>query len=216
MNVDSLLQWFMPKEARFRDLLAEDTANLAKGVSVFVEIANSASLEDRRVKTVYLKSIEHAGDQITRRIFEALNSTFITPLDREDIRALASNLDDILDHLEGVAQYLVLFQLADAPEALRHFARILQEMVTEIQRATNLIWDLSNQAEIQQAMVAISELENQGDALYGAIIAELFKKTHTDAIQVMKWKEVYDGLESACDGCKEYTHVIGNVVIKNA
>ena len=91
----------------------------------FSEIAHATNLDDRKVKPVRLKAIEREGDGITRQIFEALNPTFITPFDREDIRSIASDLDDILDHLEGVAKYLVLFELGEAPEALRRFAEIL-------------------------------------------------------------------------------------------
>jgi uncharacterized protein len=216
MKVDSIIRWFMPKEERFHELLLKGTQNLLRAVRLFAEIARSGSLEERRVKTVQLKAIEHDGDQVTRQIFEALNSTFITPLDREDIRSLASNLDDILDHLEGVAQYLVLFELAEATEGLRQFADILMGMAEEIDRATSLVWDLANEAKISTSIVRISELENQGDALYSTVTADLFKRGVGNPIEVLKWKEVYDGLEEACDASKDYTHVLGNVVIKNA
>jgi predicted phosphate transport protein (TIGR00153 family) len=206
----------MPKEERFHELLSKDTENLLLAARLFADIANASTLEGRRVKVVELKAREHDGDQVTRQIFEALNSTFITPLDREDIRALASDLDDILDYMESVAQYLVLFELHESPEALRQFASILVAMVQEIDKATRLVWDLTNEKEIQASIVRISELENQGDALYNTVIADLFKRLCHDSVEIMKWKEVYDGLEEACDGCKDFTHVLGNVVIKNA
>jgi predicted phosphate transport protein (TIGR00153 family) len=216
MKVDSVIRWFMPKEERFHVLLAKATENLLQGARLFSEIAHDASLEDRRVKAVRLKAIEHAGDQLTRQTFEALNSTFITPFDREDIRSLASDLDDILDHLESVAKYLVLFELAEAPQGLRQFASILVEMVAEIHRTTGLLWDMRNQPQIQEGMVRVSELENQADALYFTVTADLFKGAADNAIEILKWKEVYDGLEEACDRCKTFTHVVGNVVIKSA
>jgi len=216
MKADSVIQWFMPREERFHVLIEKDTQNLVRGARLFAEIAKSTSLDDRRVKAVQLKAIEHDGDQVTRQIFEALNSSFITPLDREDIRSLASLLDDILDHLESVAQYLVLFELEASTEAMRQFAEILVAMTEAVDRGTRLVWDLSNTREIHEAIVRISELENQGDALYSTVIADLFKRDGRNPIEVLKWKEVYDGLEEACDGCKDYTHVLGNVVIKNA
>ena len=216
MKADNVIRWFMPREERFQELLAQSAQNLLRGARLFAEIANATSLEERKVKTVELKAIEHDGDQITRRTFEALNSTFITPLDREDIRSLASDLDDILDYLESVAQYLTLFELEESPEALRRFAEILVQMATEVERSTGLIWDLKNEKSIYDGIVRISELENQGDALYAAVIASLFKKDGLDPVDIMKWKEVYDGLEEACDACKDFTHILGNVVIKNA
>jgi uncharacterized protein len=215
MRADAIIKWFMPKEERFHELLGKDTENLLKGARVFGEIARTSSLEERRVKVVQLKAIEHDGDQITRQIFEALNTSFITPLDREDIRSLASNLDDILDFVEGVGQALILFELADSPEALRQFADILLAMTEEIARATDMVWDLANERQIHAAMVRISELENQGDSLYATVIADLYRDDR-NPVEILKWKEVYDGLEEACDACKDFTHVLGNVVIKNA
>ena len=215
MKADAIIRRFMPRQGRFQELLAQDTENLLRAARLFSEIANNDSLDDRRVKAVQLKSLEHEGDKITRQVFEALNSTFITPLDREDIRAIASDLDDILDYLEAVGHALVLFELSAAPAGLRHFAQIIVSMVEEIDRATAMVWNLGNEAKLQESIVRISELENQGDALYSTVIAGLFKDGR-DPIEVLKWKEVYDSLEHACDGCKDYTHILGNVVIKNA
>jgi len=216
MNIDKVIKWFMPKEERFRELLGRATKNLVLAAKVFSEIAHATSLEDRKVKGVQLKALEREGDGITRQIFEALNTTFITPFDREDIRSLASDLDDIVDHLESVGKYLVLFDLGDAPEPLRRFAEILTSMTEEIDKIGVLIWDMGNLNRIQESMVRISELENEGDSLYFTVISELFKKGCTESIEILKWKEVYEGLEEACDRCKDFTHAVGNVVIKNA
>jgi predicted phosphate transport protein (TIGR00153 family) len=216
MNIDKAIKWFMPKEERFHELLEKATQNLLLGAKVFLEIAHATNLEERKVKGVQLKALEREGDGITRQIFEALNTTFITPFDREDIRSLASDLDDILDHLESVAKYLVLFELADAPEPLRRFAEILSAMAVEIDKLRVLIWDMGNLDKVQESMVRISELENQGDSLYFTVISELFRKGCGESIEILKWKEVYEGLEEACDRCKDFTHVVGNVAIKNA
>ena len=216
MNIDKVIKWFMPKEERFHELLEKATQNLVLAAKVFSEVAHATSLEDRKIKGVQLKALEREGDGITRQIFEALNTTFITPFDREDIRSLASDLDDIVDHLESVAKYLVLFELAEAPEPLRRFAQILTSMTEEIDRIRVLIWDMGNLNKIQHSMVRISELENEGDSLYFTVISDLFKKGCTESIEILKWKEVYEGLEEACDRCKDFTHAVGNVVIKNA
>jgi predicted phosphate transport protein (TIGR00153 family) len=216
MSIDKVIRWFMPKEERFHELLEKATQNLLLAARVFSEVAHAQSLEERRVKGVQLKALEREGDGITRQIFEALNTTFITPFDREDIRSLASDLDDILDHLESVAKYLVLFELGEAPEPLRRFAEILTSMAAEIDKIRVLIWDMGNLQKVQESMVRISELENEGDSLYFTVISELFRKGCADSIEILKWKEVYEGLEEACDRCKDFTHVVGNVVIKNA
>ncbi len=216
MKLDAIIKRLMPREERFQELLSQDTANLVRGARLFAEVAGASRLEDRRVKVVELKSVEHEGDQITRQIFDALNSTFITPLDREDIRSLAKDLDDILDSLEMVGQYLVLFELDQAPAALGQFAGILVDMTVEIERITAMLWDLAHADRIRETIVHISDLENQGDRLYNTVIADLFQGQGRAPLEILKWKEVYDGLENACDQCKNYTHVVGNIVLKNA
>jgi predicted phosphate transport protein (TIGR00153 family) len=215
-RIDSLIRMLLPKEERFHELLGKDTENLVRAVKLFSEIARSADLEDRRVKAVELKAIEHEGDSITRQVFEALNSSFITPFDRDDIRSLTMDLDDILDYLEAVAQYLVILEISESTPALQQFAAILVAMIEEIHKATGLIWDMGNERRIHDSIVHISELENQADSLFNTVIADLFKKDGRTPVEIMKWKEVYDQLEDACDACKDYTHVLGNVVVKNA
>ncbi len=216
MKADRVVKWFMPREEQFHTLFARDTHNVLQAARLLHEIAESHSLEERRVKMVGLRAVEHEGDQITREIFEALNSTFITPFDREDIRSIASNLDDIVDHAEGVAQNLILFELSESPEALRQFASIIMAMAEQIDRATSLLWNLANEKQIHAAMVRISELENQADTLFNTVIADLFKGDSRSPVEILKWKTIYEGLEDACDACKDYSHVLGNVVIKNA
>jgi predicted phosphate transport protein (TIGR00153 family) len=216
LKLSAIIKYLTPREERFRELLQRDTSNLLKAARLFAEIASLAEEEKRRIKSVELKAVEHEGDRITRQIFEALNSCFITPFDREDIRSLAMDIDDVLDFLEGVAQYLIIFELCESPEALKQFADILVAMVDEIDRATSLVWDLSNEPKIQACMVQISELENQADALYNTVIASLFKSDGRQPVEIMKWKVVYDELEDACDECKDFTHILGNIVVKNS
>jgi predicted phosphate transport protein (TIGR00153 family) len=206
----------MPKEERFHELLGQDTRNLAAAADLFSQIANSSDLEQRRALLEKLEEIEHEGDRLTRLVFDALNSTFITPFDREDIRSITTDLDDILDYLEASARSLVLFELAESPDGLRRFAEILVEMVRDIDLLTHLIWDMGNAAEMWKRIMRMSELENDADAIYHQLIAELFRRNGRDPIEILKWKEIYEGLENACDQCKDYTHVIGNLLVKNS
>jgi predicted phosphate transport protein (TIGR00153 family) len=216
VKVDAIIRWFMPKEERFHALFTEDTRNLVAAANLFSEIAHSSTLDARQTLGAQLKQVEHDGDTITRQIFDALNSTFITPFDREDIRALTTDLDDILDYLEGMAHALVLFDLEESSEGLRKFSEILAKMIQEIHQLTDMIWDLGNAPRIRESAVRISDLENEADRLYNFLIADLFRTKGRDPIEIMKWKEIYDGLENACDQCKNYTHVIGNIVVKNS
>jgi len=217
VGFDSLIRLLLPREERFHELFAENTANLVKSAEAFLAVANARTVEDRQVRMVELRTREHDGDQITRRIFEALNSTFLTPLDREDIRNLAVDLDDVLDYLEGIAQFLVLFEGGQSPPELVQLTEIILEMVQQIESITGLIWDQRNGPKIHDRMVRISDLENQADAVYISAIGDLFRAgSGRDAIEVLKWKEIFQGLEDACDKCKDFTHVVGNIVIKNS
>jgi len=217
MGFSSVLRFLLPREEQFHVLLRQGTQNLVRAGELFLAIASAADLELRRIKLVELKAVEHEGDQITRRTFEALNSTFITPFDREDIRSLAVDVDDVLDYLEGIAQFIVLFEVREAPEPLTRFAEILLELCRQIDAVTELIWDHTNAPRIQERMVRVSELENQADALYLTSLGALFRKDNgKDAVEVMKWKEIYQDLEDACDKAKDFTHVLGNMLIKNA
>jgi uncharacterized protein len=215
MRGDKIVKFFMPKEGRFHELMERDTQHLLKAVGLFAEIAGATIFAERQEKVRQLTALEHEGDLLTKQIFEELNSTFITPLDREDIREIASDLDDILDYVEQVAQYLVLFEIADSPAPLQKFADILVRMAEQIHAATALIWDLSNAKRIQELIVSVSVLENEADALYFMVIAELFRSDGRNPVEILKWKEVYQGLEDACDQCKDFTHVLGNIVTKN-
>lgn len=215
MKLDAVIRWFMPKEERFHELLAKNTANLLRAARLFAEFAKTPDFELRRVKLTELKGYEREGDELTRQIFDALNSSFITPFDREDIRSIATDLDDVLDYIEGVAQHIVIFELREAPEGLRQFADILVELAQEVEQVTELIWDLGNEKKIHQCIVRISDLENRADVLYNTVIADLFKGNGRDPLEILKWKEVYEGLENACDQCKDYSHILGNVVVKN-
>jgi predicted phosphate transport protein (TIGR00153 family) len=214
-KVDALVRWLMPKEERFHELFDRDTANLLQAARLFVEFV-AVDLPGRRERMPALRKLEHDGDDITRQIFDALNSSFITPFDREDIRSLATDLDDVLDYIEGVAQQLINFDLDESPAGLKQFAEILVAMAAEVEGVTERIWNLAKQPEIQQAIVRISDLENQADDLYNQVIADLFRANGRDPLEIMKWKEIYDGLENACDQCKDYTHVVGNIIVKNA
>jgi uncharacterized protein len=214
-KVDALIRWLMPKEERFHELFDRDTANLLRSAHLFSEFVRT-DLPTRRLRMAELRELEHEGDTITRQIFDALNSSFITPFDREDIRSLATDLDDILDYVEEVAQQLINFELAESPQELREFAEILVEMAAEIERVTECVWNLARQRELQQSVVRISDLENRADVLYNKVIADLFRPNGRDTLQIMKWKEIYEGLENACDQCKDYTHVVGNIIVKNA
>lgn len=215
-KTSAFIKRLLPKEERFHVLLEKDTENLQRAARLFTEICRSQGVAERQKMVAELSALEHEGDLITGQVFVALNASFITPFDREDIQALAMNLDDILDNLEGAAQYLVLFELNEIPDALRQFADILLEMTEEVGKATSLVWNLSNEGAVRNIIVQVSALENRADDLYNTVISDLFKDERRSPLEVMKWKEVYQGLEQACDACRSYSNILASVILKNA
>jgi predicted phosphate transport protein (TIGR00153 family) len=215
VKADRIIKALLPREERFHELVARDSDNLVKAVKVFSEIVHTTNFEERRVKTVQLKSLEHEGDEITREVFDALNRSFITPFDRDDIQSIAVDLDNILDYLESAVQYLVLFELHESPDGLRQFGDILVKMVHEIDQATKLMWHQDNATKVREIVVRVSQLENEADLLHNTVIADLFKSTGRNPLEIMKWKEVYSSLEEAADACREYSNIVANVMVKN-
>lgn len=215
-KASNFIKRLLPREERFHLLLEKDTENLLRAARLFVEISRSDSFAEREKLIAELSALEHEGDVITGQVFIALNASFITPFDREDIQSLAVNLDDIIDNLEGAAHYLVLFGLDEIPDALHQFAEILLQMAEEIGKATSMVWDLSNESAVRDIIVEVSALENRGDRLYNTVIADLFKDETRNPLDIMKWKEVYQGLEQACDACRSYSNVLASVIVKYA
>ena len=217
MKLNTIFQWLLPRNERFQTLFREDAANLAQAGTVFLSLVSTGDHESLREKSRELKDLEHRGDEITRRIFEALNTTFLTPIDREDIRDLASGIDSVLDDMEMVGSLMVQLNVVGGAEELLQMSEILASCTKEIEKLVSAIWSPQTIAETESGLVRISELENQADALFSLVITKLFQSAvAADAIEVMKWKEIYQALEDSVDRSKEVAHAIGNIASKNA
>ena len=217
MKLQQMFQWLLPRDERFRTLFREDAENLRVVGRMLLELLREADLKHLREKALELKKLEHRGDEITRQIFDTLNHTFLTPIDREDIRELASGIDDILDDMEMVASLMVQFKLPGGSEEILQMSQILASCSEEIERLVALFWDPEKAKDVERGMVRVSELENQADALFNLMITKLFDSAKPEgAIEVMKWKEVYYALEDSVDRTKDVAHTIGNIVSKNA
>jgi len=217
MKLNTVFQWLLPRNERFQTLFREDASNLAQAGTVFLSLVSTGDHESLREKSRELKDLEHRGDEITRRIFEALNTTFLTPIDREDIRDLASGIDSVLDDMEMVGSLMVQLNVVGGSEELLQMSEILASCTKEIEKLVSAIWSPQTIAETEGGLVRISELENQADALFSLVITKLFRSAvAADAIEVMKWKEIYQALEDSVDRSKEVAHAIGNIASKNA
>jgi len=198
-----------PREEDFFVLFRKQAALVRQGCDQLHEMLESFDrLEDRAKQ---LKDVEHQADVVTHEIFERLNRTFITPLEREDIHQLASSLDDVLDAVEAIGARIVMFQVAKpSPEAQR-MAKILTECSQQIEKAVDSLRNMNN---LISFTVEINRLENEADDISRQVTADLFSGRH-DLLDVMRWKEIYGRLEGAADKCEDVANAIESIVVKS-
>lgn len=200
----------MPRERQFFVLFREDVDNLRIAMSVLEEmLAAAGDFDDYQRR---LKDLEHLGDDVTHRIVRELNSTFITPFDREDIYGLASSIDDVLDLVEETADTICLDGIENITAEAREMGRILGQIGDELVAA---IGDLESRTKITQHVVHIHDLENQADRVTREAMGTLFRNS-LDAIFIIKWKDVYALLEKTVDTTEDIANILENVTIKNA
>jgi predicted phosphate transport protein (TIGR00153 family) len=200
----------VPRERRFYDLFEQQAAAIvAAGEILQIVLGNGC---DREARQAEIKEWEHRGDEVTHEIIRTLNRTFVTPFDREDIYALSSGLDDILDYVDEVANTIVLYRIAEIPEPARRMGKLVLEAAGEVQRA---IGKLERQADLEPHWIEIHRLENVGDAVSREAIAQLFDGS-VEPLEVVKLKDLYALLESGLDRCEDVANVIESITIKNA
>lgn len=193
-------------------MLENESKNVLDGSIAFLEMLKN--YENIREKQQTIKDIEHQGDDFVHEIFEELNKAFITPIDHEDISALASAFDDVLDYIDGTATRLVLYDIKKPEENMIKLAEVLVRQTTELDNAISSLRNIKNPKEIEKKCIEVNRLENIADDIYKMSVAELFKRT--DAIEIMKLKEVYERLEFATDKCEDAANVISDIVVKNS
>jgi len=165
----------------------------------------------RLVKEV--ERLEHSGDEITHQIFRELGLTFITPLDREDISGLATAFDNILDQIDRAATCIEIYRIMEFSDAVNDLAEVIQRSVGELQRAVPHLKDRRAPEAIREACVRINAYENQADAVFHRALGRLFQE-ETDAIHLIKERELLAMLEAATDRCEDAAVLIENVLIK--
>jgi predicted phosphate transport protein (TIGR00153 family) len=198
-----------PREEDFFVLFRKQAALVRQGCDQLLEMLESFDRLEDRAKA--LKDVEHQADVVTHEIFERLNRTFITPLEREDIHQLASNLDDVLDAVEAIGSRVLLFQVGPPAAEAKRMAKILTECATQIERAVD---NLKNMNNLISFTVEINRLENEADGISRQVTADLFSGKH-DLLDVMRWKEIYDRLEGAADKCEDVANAIESIVVKS-
>ena len=214
MKLDRLIKKLLPRDEHFYDLLEESAQNLVKAGVELKKIPLCKTQAQRVEAAKKIQDIEHDGDSITHRIFSELNSTFVTPVDREDIHELASALDDVLDHIDGCANRFSLYKISRAPIAVDKLIDVLVLSIEELKNGVHLLRRLNETEKLQASFKKVNEYEKQADDIIDQAVADLFDK-EKNPIQIIKLKEVFVGLETATDKCEDAANVLEGILIKH-
>jgi len=201
---------FLPKEDQYFSFFSQMTSYIFDAAGILVEML-AGDEKDYTSYAKQIKSIELACDELTHTVSTNLNRSFITPFDREDIYTLSSSLDDIVDLINDVSRAMVDYDVRGSNAHARRFAEVIRGMSIQLHE---IVKTLARPTGITPRLVEIHRLENDGDDIYHAAIAELFRR-ETDPLAVIKWKEIYEKLEAAVDRCETVANIIESVVIKN-
>ncbi len=202
----------IPRETKFFDMFTEVANNVIRGARVLCDFLNEYDYEQLPAMVQKIKEIEHYGDEMTHQILIKLNQTFITPFDREDIHALASSLDDVLDFIYGASDRLVTYKIAAPSPSAKVLAAIVLKQTEELGKAVSL---LNKNGKLLAHCVEVNRLENEADQVAREAIGRLFDGGY-DPITLIKLKELLEILEEASDQAEDVANVLETVVVKNA
>ncbi len=202
----------IPREEKFFDLFRAQAANVVEGAKLLKDLLEDyTDIDQKRMK---IERTESVGDEMAHRIIEKLNTTFITPMDREDIHALTSALDDILDFINATAQRLQLYRVDVITDEARQLANVILRAAEETEALTAGMENLKNIKSLKERWIEVNRLENEGDKISRHAIASLFEREQ-NPVEVIKWKELYEHLETAIDKCEDAANIVEAVALKN-
>ncbi len=202
----------IPRDAKFFEMFDAMANNLTDGAKLLMHILKNYDRRQIDNEVRKIKAVEHAGDNMTHELLRKLNQTFITPFDREDIHKLASSIDDVLDLINAAGERMVLYKIENPPEPAGQLAAIIVRQSEELAKAVSL---LEKQEHVLEHCVEINRLENEADQISRAAIANLFEH-EKDPITLIKFKELFEVLETATDKAEDAANVLEAVVLKSA
>ncbi len=213
LEARAMLRWFLPREEDFFGLFERHATLTVEGAKQMRQLVHGD--QDIAALAGRIKEIEHETDLITHACVERLHKTFITPLDREAIHELITRMDDVMDYIESAAAAVKLYELTEMTEPVRALADVLVRATEAMMVAVLGLKNVKQAAGILRACIEVNRLENEGDEILRRALADLFRDA-TDPLQVLKWKEVYEALETATDRCEDVANVIEGVVLEHA
>jgi uncharacterized protein len=215
MKLDKIFSFLAPKEGKFYPLFKDASANLIIAAELLVELLKEQDWEKREIVVQKIKEAELVGDQIAKNLYMTLNSTFITPFDREDIYDLISTTDSVVDLINGTAKRIHLYHVGEIPPEFVEMANSIHLASIEINTTFNGLRDVLNLSKYKENCHKISEIEEMGDEINHRYTAKLFRE-ETDAIELIKKKDVLQSLEKAIDRCDDVADIISSVIVKIA
>jgi len=216
MNIDKFLKFFVPKDHSFHPLFEEDAKNMVKATELLIKLVSSTEYEEHERINKEIKDIEHIGDEITDKTYEALNKSFITPFDREDIHELASNIDDVVDSINGISRRICLYKPKKLMPVYKEMAEMIHQAAKEIEQCVHWLVDAAaNKEEITRACAKVTEIERKADEYYYTAISELFER-EKDAAELIKNNKIVEILERCVDETEDVTDTIKTILIKMA
>jgi len=207
-----MFRGLLPKEAGFFDHFEQHAALVVKACEAFMELTQNGQ-GDYAAQVERIKDIEHDADDVTHRCMEDLNKTFITPIDRSDIHALIKRMDDVVDSVDAVTSRMALYRVRVMREEARRLAEVLLRAAHDLEAAVHGLRNMKNAAEISSRLISIHDLENEADTILRSALTRLFDD-ETDAILIIKWKEIFERLEKATDRCEAIANIIEKIVIE--
>lgn len=215
MLLDRMVKWLLPRENSFFLYLDSMAGKMVETATIFAELrAGPGGPDAFRQIADRLREKEHEADEIAHLIYEELDRNFVTPLDREDLHAITSALDEIVDVIESTASRMAIYALPRLTDPMKELIRITQESAAEVAKSIHLLQDLSKIDEIQVHIVHVNSLENEGDRIYRTELERVFREVK-DPIELIREKEVLAQLERAIDNCEDVMDLIRSVVVKN-
>ena len=207
------MKWrLIPKEEKFFDMFKTQAEHVVKSAKALVDILEHYNYETLDTKAAEIRTLEHEGDILTHDIIRKLNQTFVTPFDREDIYALTTRLDDVLDLIEGTINRMKMYKIKHVTPELITIAKIVLLSSQEIYNAISKMHDLPH---ILDHCIEINRLENEADLVTRQIIGHLFDD-QPDPLEIIKWKEIYEYIEFATDKCEDIANILEGIMLKNS
>jgi predicted phosphate transport protein (TIGR00153 family) len=205
---------FLPKENTFFYLLHQSALNIQQVARRVQDLMDN--YENVEAKVQEIKDLEDFGDRIIHDITRSLHRTFVTPIDREDILALAGSLDDVVDAMDEAAQYTLEYRIEEPTEAARKLAAIIVECADELEQAVGMLSTRGSKLkDILPKVIEINRLENEADRVHSHARSELFSDGH-DVATILKWRDIYDDLEQATDRAEDAADILEGIVLKHS